>query len=89
MSDVCLKGPLFDDGGISTCNHKGHDINDESLGMLTTQRSMMTNNNLDALFFSSRTRSILTLPSGLISLRMRAVMIPRPKGKKQNHIIFS
>ena len=33
---------------------------------------------LEALFFNSRTKSNLTFPRGLISFRIRAVMIPRP-----------
>ena len=40
--------------------------------------SMMASRSLDALFLSSRTRSILVMPRGLMSLRMRAVMMPNP-----------
>lgn len=40
--------------------------------------SMMASSSFEALFFSSRTRSIRVLAKGLMSLRMRAVMMCRP-----------
>ena len=38
----------------------------------------MARRSLEALFLSSRTRSILVLPRGFISFKIRAVIIPRP-----------
>lgn len=40
--------------------------------------SMMASSNLEALFFSSRTRSIRVLPSGLMSFSISAVIMSKP-----------
>lgn len=40
--------------------------------------SIMARSSLEALFFSSKTRSIRVLPSGLMSFRISAVIMSRP-----------
>lgn len=45
---------------------------------LSPRLSIIASNNFDALFFSSNTRSILVLPRGLISFKIKAVIMSNP-----------